>query len=401
MRAEPALEQIMRIRDGSSMTLSEIQMLGAELGPNVVFVDWVHVNSTNLVLVLYRNGLFQKEIFLHTKLGDVERWVYEQLDVTNPLSDSSASKLATMAGLIAPLEHYTRPGDTLVLCPTRILHRVPLHAIKLGDQPLISRNPVVYTQSLSILRLCNMSLKSNPPPTVTHGSATPPSFRTVVIHPLPDLWLSTNQVKELTANLGPTALYGPRIDRSSFFATAANASLIHYHGHVSSNSQPLHRALTLDATSQEFSEETSIAVDAIFDLPLTKPALVTLIGCSSNHAPINQTDDLRSIPSAFHYAGASSVVSTLWPIRDADGAKFSQAFYASLGCQMEKMESVHEQSSAGLQRQTLDLAKAIQKAVAVMMTDDEGAEQAAYHWAGYVLNGVWRWEIPQGALASL
>jgi len=86
---------------------------------------------------------------------------------------------------------------------------------------------------------------------------------------------------------------------------------------------------------------------------------------------------------------------------NADGAKFSQAFYTSLGCQMEEMESVHEQSSAGLQRQTLDLAKAIQEAVAVMMTDDEGAEQAAYHWAGYVLNGVWRWEIPQGALVSL
>jgi CHAT domain-containing protein len=397
MRAEPALDQIMRIRDGSSMTLSEIQMLGVELGPNVVFVDWICVGSINLVMVLYRNGLFWEEIFLHIKLEEVEHWVYEQLDVINPLGDSSAtSKLSTLAGLIAPLERYTCPGDTLVLCPTRILHRVPLHAIKLGDQPLIARNPVVYTQSLSILRLCHMSLKSNPPPTVT---ATPPSFRAVVIHPLPDSWLSTNQVKELTANLGATALHGPHIDRSSFFATAANASLIHYHGHVSSNSQPLYRALTLDATSQEFSEETSIAVDAIFDLPLAKPALVTLIGCSSNHAPINQTDDLRSIPSAFHYAGASSVVSTLWPIRDADGAKFSQAFYSALGYQMEKMESAHEQSSVG--KLTLDLAKAIQEAVSMMMTDDEGTEQEAYHWAGYVLNGVWRWEVPRGALANL
>ncbi|KIM78911.1 hypothetical protein PILCRDRAFT_579510 [Piloderma croceum F 1598] len=402
MRAEPALDKIMRIRDGSSMTLSEIQMLGVELGPNVVFVDWIHVNSTNLVMVLYHNGLFQEEIILHTKLEDVERWVYEQLDVAIPLSDSSAtSKLATIAGLIAPLEHYTRPGDTLVLSPTRILHRVPLHAIKLGNQPLIVRNPVVYTQSLSLLRLCNMSLKSNPPPIMTHQSATPPSFRAVVIHPLPNSWLSTNQVEELTANLGATALHGPRIDRSSFFATAANASLIHYHGHVSSNSQPLHRALNLDATSQNFSEATSVAVDAIFDLHLTKPALVTLIGCSSNHAPINQTDDLRSIPSAFHYAGASSVVSTLWPIRDTDGAKFSQAFYTSLGCQMKDMESSRERSSIGLQKRTLDLAKAIQEAVSVMMMDDEGIEREAYHWAGYVLNGVWRWEVPRGALANL
>ena len=147
-------------------------------------------------------------------------------------------------------------------------------------------------------------------------------------------------------------------------------------------------------------EETSITVDAIFDLPLTKPAFVMLIGCSSNLAPINKTDDLRSIPSAFHYAGASSVVSTLWPIDDTDGANFSQAFYAALGCQMEQKEVVDEESSVGLQKQTLDLAKAIQTAVQEMM-DDEGTEREAYHWAGYVLNGVWRWEVPQGALENL
>jgi len=403
MRSEPALYQIMHIRDGSSMTLAEIQMLGTELGPDVVFVDWIHVvwrDSANLLMVLYRDGCFQQEEFLTLKHKDVERWVHDQLDVARPLCDSGAtSNLDAMAGLIAPLERYTRPGDMLVLCPTRVLHRVPLHAIKLGDRPLISRNPVVYTQSLSILRLCTMSLNNDPPPSCTETSSlvTPP-FRTVVVRPLPDS-CSTEKVEELAANLSATSLHGSRIDKSSFFAIAANASLIHYHGHISSDSDSLQRAIILDSTSPDFSEGTSVIVDDIYDLHLTRPALITLIGCSSNHAPINPTDDLRSIPNAFHYAGATSVVSTLWPILDVDGAKFSQSFYAELGCQLHERK-VDNESSVGLTR-TLDLAKAIQEAVKVMMTNDEGEELEAYHWAGYVLNGVWRWQAPPGALANL
>ena len=90
------------------------------------------------------------------------------------------------------------------------------------------------------------------------------------------------------------------LDRSSFFATATNASLVH------AIPWPcllqLAAALVLDATSQDFSEETSVAVDAFFDLHLTKPALVTLIGCSSNHARHESTRQTTS--SAFHYAGA-------------------------------------------------------------------------------------------------
>jgi hypothetical protein len=72
-------------------------------------------------------------------------------------------------------------------------------------------------------------------------------------------------------------------------------------------------------------------------------------------------------------AGASSVVSTLWPIHDADGAKFSQALVISSGCQMEDVKSSHEQSSDGLARQSR------------RRCDDDGRERGAYH---YVLNGV-------------
>lgn len=40
----------------------------------------------------------------------------------------------------------------LVLCPTDILHQLPLHALKVDGDVLLHRNPVTYIHSHSLLR---------------------------------------------------------------------------------------------------------------------------------------------------------------------------------------------------------------------------------------------------------
>jgi CHAT domain len=52
---------------------------------------------------------------------------------------------------IAPIAKYCRPGDLLWIVPHDFLHYVPLHAVEIDGQPLIARNPVVYTPSASVL----------------------------------------------------------------------------------------------------------------------------------------------------------------------------------------------------------------------------------------------------------
>ena len=102
-----------------------------------------------------------------------------------------------MYGLIMLLQHLTSPNDLLVLCPTQELHCVPLHAIQLDGKALIDRNLIIYTQSLSVLRLCAMPIQSELSLMHELGSL----FRVAIVHPLPDESKSTEVVKTLAIRL--------------------------------------------------------------------------------------------------------------------------------------------------------------------------------------------------------
>jgi CHAT domain-containing protein len=63
--------------------------------------------------------------------------------------------------------------------------------------------------------------------------------------------------------------------------------------------------------------------------------LVFLSGCETGTGPawttrFNRGEDYATLARAFLYAGAHSVVATLWPITDDGAAAFARAFYAAL-----------------------------------------------------------------------
>lgn len=162
MRGVDALLPILNIREGSAIDLSEIEAMNQDFGGNVVFVDWVRISwldAWDLAMVIYRGGTFEL-VPLTIKLSEVEDWVKDQLNTDSPLTGRSATnQLRVLNPLVKPLKDFTEPGQVLVFCPTKVLHRTPLHALKLGKELLIERNPIVYCQSLSVLRFCQMSSK--------------------------------------------------------------------------------------------------------------------------------------------------------------------------------------------------------------------------------------------------
>jgi CHAT domain-containing protein len=132
------------------------------------------------------------------------------------------------------------------------------------------------------------------------------------------------------------------------------------------------------------SSDTILSADEIFDIKLRKLAHITTIGCSSGRAKVSNCDDLLGLTAAFHYAGASSVVSALWPIHHDDGARFSLKFYESWMEQMK--EPKIEENRASL---FVNLAVAVQKAVLHVRRDEKGNVRVPYHWAGFTLSGSW------------
>jgi CHAT domain-containing protein len=335
--------------------------------------------------MLYRNGeLYHCECIADQNYESVQGWVEEYMD-DNQFPNGILSEVGPYNGqtpeevlhhldfLIAPLGKYSNPGDLLILCPTKLLHRLPLHALAVDDQALIERNPVIYTQSLSMLRLCVLSAQRRDP--------TKP-FKPLIVEALPED--AYRPPLSFAKSLKTTVLRDKPLTQLTFLAQVADTDLLHFHGHVGFHEQePLEHFLELRYLQK-------VTARDIFDLRLGGGAHVTLIGCQSGRAGFSASDDLMGLSTAFHYAGASSIVSTLWKIVNHDGVEFSEAFYEALWKQVSDVANEKEKGGKVL----LNLATAMREAVMKVRQNEYGSLKAPYHWAGLVLHGYWLFPCP-------
>jgi hypothetical protein len=140
-------------------------------------------------------------------------------------------------------------------------------------------------------------------------------------------------------------------------------------------------------------KETIRARD-LFSIKLDSPALATIIGCGSGITSYSSNDELLGFPTAWFYAGATSVISTLWPILDDDGADFATPFYKAIRAQEKRVENDKAKEGNDTNRlhysRVFDLARAIQNAI-LDLREALKANDALlpYHWAAFTLNGFW------------
>ena len=95
--------------------------------------------------------------------------------------------------------------------------------------------------------------------------------------------------------------------------------------------------------------------------------LVVLSACETGSGKWEKGEGLLSMGRAFAYAGASSLLVSLWQVDDASTADFMALFYENLLIGMEK--------SAALQQ------------ARIQFLDRFPLKSAPYYWAGFVLNG--------------
>jgi CHAT domain-containing protein len=131
-------------------------------------------------------------------------------------------------------------------------------------------------------------------------------------------------------------------------ASLQNADIVHFscHGFFDFDN-PQKSSLILAgakiATDSVLSEEKSyirsrrgenydiaecLTLEEIFDLQLSKCSLVVLSACETGLTDATDTtDEYIGLPSGFFYAGATSVLSTLWAVNDVSTAILTIKFY--------------------------------------------------------------------------
>ena len=102
--------------------------------------------------------------------------------------------------------------------------------------------------------------------------------------------------------------------------------LIHLACHAfSDDDHPLRSALLLFPEADD-REDGYLQVSEMYDLR-TNADLVVLSACQTGRGTIVMNEGNLGLPRVFFYMGASSVLSTLWPVNDKAGAVFMRHFY--------------------------------------------------------------------------
>ena len=390
MRDCSSLQQVMDLRDGVAITSTQIQALSQTLGSHIVLVDYVYLPSSStavlneILCMIYKNGVLHSSTWVTPDLNHagLRRWIDDAFfEEDEPLSTEDASaSLSKLSPLLTAVVEATEPGDTILLCPTGILFNIPLHAVPVDDKPLIERNPVVYTQSLTIFYICALSSLSMTADTPAHPLA---------VQALSDAESAIPSAPSMAFahKLGARLLSGKDLTKSSFLEAITQSSLIHFYGHVCfDESRPLEHYMAIRGIETE-----RVTARELFDIRLRSGAHVNMIGCKSGMSEIRPNDDQLGLSTALLYAGAGSILTALWEIRMEDAHEFQEAFYEEIAVQLSDEEGHREQESENdvNAKGFLDLAKALQKAMVKMSMKEDGTRKAPYHWAAFMLQGDW------------
>lgn len=390
MRKEELLREACDLRDGKPLTLSDLDRITAVAKTSVVLVDWFEapdmiVGDGGLLLFTARSGCTPTVTTLKTTSEAVEKWIYRNLDspyVRRDEDRGQSEKLTDdLLGLVEPLLVHTQPGDMLVFCPTQNLHRVPLHAIdvEIDDnfQPLIYRNPIVYSHSHSLLRAClwnsQLSAESPSPLSPLAVNGVRPKLGDQVYTD------AHKSIESLARLLDAHALQDASATKSMFVESAPTSRLIHVHSHVHWDEADalLHH---IDFSNSEGADAVGkLNAREVFSMSLTKGSHVSLIACSGARTRANDRDAVMGLVPALLHSGASSTISTLWKIPGTAGARFTDAFYRHF------LQERNALPHGGF----INLATVFQRAVR-----DVDQVDSMRHWSSLVIHGFWSFFVP-------
>jgi CHAT domain-containing protein len=413
MRVFPELEELRALRDGNSETLATLDWLSPTLTERQVFlVDYLCLENGVIFAILDPAQKQEPEIYeIPVAMKVLKTWVDAWLN--DCALKSRKPGPAGIHQLVQPLSQHTRRGDLIVLSPSGPLHSLPLQALLVDGQALIERNPVVYCPNLSILHQCFLRSK------IAWDQRVPVLMG---VYEEPEKEKQRRDIydscERYARAFGGKSVCGTELTKDRFQREIINAALVHFQGHlIADENNILEGALRLApgtagvsfdsgndilsaptlASESPFAEQKldttpesdnfdydplmesiipseTLRVYDLFSMSLRAP-VVTLIACGSGRQQVKAGDEPLGFVTAFLYAGATSVLGTLWSIGTIDGTRFTDRFYQ------------HIQSQISTADRLIDLAMATQYAVCEIRSNPETF--APYHWAAFVLHGAW------------
>ncbi|WP_083616951.1 CHAT domain-containing protein [Planktothrix paucivesiculata] len=377
--------------------------------------------TTDKLLVFIITKQTQQPIVLSPDLIDLNKlanWANSYLKAYSNKKSHWQRRLTTRLHLLAKILHIDEilqriptECDKLILIPHRYLHLLPLHALPLaGGSSLFDKflGGVSYAPSCQLLQLAQN--RQRPDFTRLFAVQNPTgdlSYTDIEVETIQRYFNTSNLLKQNIATK-------EAIDDASL--TAVHCAHFSCHGYFN-GSEPRKSALILanaelnSAPTQPDTENylslenggvldlnKCLTLDSVFTLNLEQCRLVTLSACETGLIDFrNTSDEYIGLPSGFLYAGASSVVSSLWTVNDLSTAFLMIRFYQNLqkglavGLALNQAQLWLKNLTKGdlekwIEENQLQLKPAVRIGLRrrlYKLEDDAKPFQETFHWAGF------------------
>jgi CHAT domain-containing protein len=227
---------------------------------------------------------------------------------------------ALYAQLIAPVEPLLQSSH-LVIAPHGLLHYLPFHALRCGEEYLSDRMSISYAPSATVFAQCQLR-PSRP-------------IRSSLILGIPDdaAPLIEAEVRMLQGILPQPKLYlGASADIGVLRDEGPRHDLLHISTHGSfRQDNPMFSSIKLGDGPLNLYDLYQLHFDS---------TLVALSGCSTGMNVVAPGDELLGLQRGLLYAGAGSVLLSLWDVNDESTAQLMTAFYRRLVAGKEPAEAL-------------------------------------------------------------
>jgi CHAT domain-containing protein len=292
--------------------------------------------------------------------------------------------------LVRPAEGRITQAQRILLSTDGPLHTLPFAALKRGDRYLVEWKPIHSALSATVYAELTRSRPAQRDPkeerlvafgdpvypTTTPETSSDPEVQETVrrglaLKPLPS---SRKEVEAITALYPQSHAYlGQEATEERAKSLGTESRFVHFACHGLLDERfPLNSALALTLPKEPTDGRDNGLLQGweIFEHVRLDADLVTLSACDTALGREMGGEGLVGLTRAFQYAGARSVLASVWGISDLSTARFMQRFYSYLRSGKPKDEAL--------------------RAAQVDQIREKSGSSHPFYWAAFELIGDWR-----------
>jgi CHAT domain-containing protein/tetratricopeptide (TPR) repeat protein len=399
--------QLRSLVSAEPMSIKQMSIIARRLN-STILIYWVSEERTFIWVIKPDGGLHSRSVdVLAERLAELVRDSWGGMGAAPgrgapssefTLSLRSGDSLVLEAGdkkawqelyrhLIKPVSEFLprKKGSLLTIVPHGPLFRLSFAGLLDGsNRYLVEDYSVHYVPAVSILQFLGAGHPAVARDQQTYLLISNPRFSPAAGETaLADLPGSEREVQSIARILPAKAvkiLNGAEASEESVRSSVSKTGVLHFATHgIVRDDQVLDSFLALAGHDAAKTNDGHLTAQEVYGLDLAAD-LVVLSACRSGRGKVTG-DGVAGLTRAFFYAGASSVLATLWDVADEPTSLLLRDFYKSLNARLDK--------SRALRNAQLSLLRRI-RAGEVMVDTPAGRAVLPEHpvfWASFVLQG--------------